>query len=371
MDEGVVKFYCPKCRQKLSAATDDVGQTIQCPVCNTLMRVPRIPPQPAPELTATPEPAPEPEPAPAAEKPTRTMAPVGAAPTPPSRARSVPNWAMYAAGAVVLLAATVGGLALFLSSRSGPQPPSETWKDLPPPPPPRALQTPADRTDDPEPSKPPRTVAKADPALSPRTARPVATVVPPRTSPKPPPVKAEPPTASATVDLPVAERKKIFAELMEADADAAKSALEHFPDEPMFHLVIGDRFLLSRGVPLLPARPPDGASGVKNGGTPVRAGVTLEIVDVKPGTTAPWYQVRSGADAGSLDGWIDAVSLAGQSRTTPAVQATKRRDFQAQQLRELREAIGTKYKLTSEQIAGVFAEGIENWQSDATTATAE
>ena len=352
---GVVKFYCPKCQQKLSAAIEDVGQAIQCPVCNTFMRVPR-PPAPEPPL-----PADKPNQATPFDNPSIERA----------KARSVPNWVLYAAGAALLITASAGGLAVYFSSRSVPRPPSETWKNIPPPPP-RSLQTPgrlAHGADAPHRSS--ETAANPIPAASTRDARPLATVVTPRTGATSSAAQAGLSKASATVDLPVEERKKIFAELMEADATAAKAAHERFPDEPMYCLRSGDRFLLSRGIPLLAERPPDGVSGSKNGGAPVRAGTTLEIVDVKPGSTAPWYQVRSAADAGNLAGWIDAVALAGQSRTTPDTQATKRREFQAQQLKDLRNAIGTKHGLTSEQVANIFTEGIENWQSDADSLTRE
>jgi len=273
MDNAVVKFYCPNCQQKLSTQAEYAGQTIQCPACNTLMRVP------SPSSESPPAPPPTPPPTPASGL---TATPMDTRAT--TRMRPVPGWALYAAGVAFLVVAVVGGVMVHFASQPAPQPPGQVWKDLPPPPPTHPANATADKVHDETRTSHSR---RETAAVTPSRATTHTNAVPPTTDGKP---KAGEPEAAAgrkVLDLRVDERKQIFAELMEADVAAVKAADRRFPDDP----------------------------------------------------------------------------------SASNMQAVKRRKFQSEHLRELRRAIGEKHGLTSEQIANILAEGIENMQTDALITT--
>src|SRR5579871_6494037 len=119
------KFDCPKCGQSIVCDTSNAGMQIPCPVCQTMMTVPK-PPAAAPSAPAAPGGAPKlsinkaahapakPAPAPAA----------GAAPAPQtswghqaqgatafqkSRRKGTPKWALALIWTIVALVAAGGG----------------------------------------------------------------------------------------------------------------------------------------------------------------------------------------------------------------------------------------------------------------------
>lgn len=48
-----VKFYCPKCKQPLEAPEDMLGQTVDCPSCNTRIQIPQSQPKATPVVRTT------------------------------------------------------------------------------------------------------------------------------------------------------------------------------------------------------------------------------------------------------------------------------------------------------------------------------
>ncbi len=228
MDGAVVKFYCCSCRQKLSAETQDAGHTIQCPVCQACMRVPRLAAAAAPaDPAAGVVPAAPVAASTTSEQPTTRQRAIAT----PSRRRQVPAWAWYGAVIGLLAVVALGGVLRHFVFRPVPQSAEPTWPTLPPELQARATDAPTRRQEDGMRSILPPSEA---PAVNTLRTKPPAAVGPSNTAPittglRPHLVEAGLATVKTAAVLTVGMRQKIFAELMDADAAATTAAEARFP----------------------------------------------------------------------------------------------------------------------------------------------
>ncbi len=241
MDGVVVKFYCCTCRQKLSAETQDAGHTIQCPVCQACMRVPRLSAAAAPtDPSAAVVPSAPVAASSLSEQPTTRQRAIAT----PSRRRPVPTWAWYGAGIGVLGVVALGGLLSHGVFRPVPQPAEPTQQTLPPELQARATDAPTRKAEDGmrsilPPSEPPAVITLRPRPPAAAVCSPMGAGVPAAVGPsnttltttgvRPRLGESGLSAAKTAVVLTVSMRQKIFAELMEADAAATKGADARFP----------------------------------------------------------------------------------------------------------------------------------------------
>jgi hypothetical protein len=340
-----VKFFCPACRQKLEAESDMFGTKLQCPVCNAWMQVPGGTDQAVPE------------PVPAKSSKPRYMLALG----------------VGAALGVVLLA---GGLALaWLLGVIGRGESSIDMSALPEWSPQAAsssLQSvsvpgvikeePSARPEEP---RTPVQVRPPAPAASSGRAevRPddVARLRQPPTEERPKEVEEPPPRPPRV--LSDDEKRKVFAELLACDDKAQAEARRLVPEDATQGMEVGASLKLRERTPLYRGPPPvDSPQAEVEEAGKLQAGMTILVLESRPGRSSPWYRVdvtdKSGAPAGK--GWVSAASLTGQAREDMEARHVKQQRVQADLLSQYQRAVEKDHGITTAQARKILSEGIEN-----------
>jgi hypothetical protein len=330
-----IKFYCPKCEQKLGATDEMVGTIIDCPICGQAMRVP------------------------------------GAAPAAAAPRKGVWKTVGLVGWIAAALLVTVGGI-FFMRPGSSTRSPRRRRSRPPPRREPVVSTAPARR---PAPEQPRDVDPAPSPAPTPETSRdddvPVvakAAEPPGRTVVSPPP---EPLPAPSVVVTPAkeafsaAERRKIFLELMAADERASREAKEEFPEDPTQCLAVGATMSLARHTPLLSDLP---WSRTLGGATPdalrMGRGMSIKVLEVRTEKGIPWYRVEATGDSHKPpeEGWVSGAALRGQSGVSAEEQHKKQAQRQKQLLAKFRREIQGRFHLSVGQSAQILNEGIHaNW----------
>lgn len=168
------------------------------------------------------------------------------------------------------------------------------------------------------------------------------------------------------IDLAEQTRKKIWAEIIQAEKKATQESEHVYPIEPTQDMKLGETFQLTKATPLMPEINPVHPLAALGKMLRIPAGYFIKIKEIKLKNHTNWYfvNVYSPEKQFLKTGWINGIALMRQSKIDPTQQLKRQARLNDLLNNKYKKAIAAKYEISFEQLEKIVNEGlVKGWKN--------